>query len=82
LVFIPTYFAYLRPTSVNLSLRGPQIILDPSLVYLKFLFRIIKQFSIDFFIDWEGHFWVSALLFQITAQDSLKLTHRFIDKQL
>jgi len=60
-------------TSVYLSLRGP----DLSLVY-KFLFPINKQFSVDSFLDWVGHSWVIAHLYQITAPHSLPVTSTMI----
>jgi len=45
LVFIPTYFS-IRANFHCLSPRCPINFLDPSLVYIKFLFPIYKQFSI------------------------------------
>jgi len=30
------------------------------IVYIKLLFPFNKQFSIDSFLDWEGHYWVST----------------------
>jgi len=52
------------------SLSEVQSNLDPSPVYIKFLFPINKQFGIDSFLDWEGHYWVFAHLHQITATHS------------
>jgi len=72
MVFFPTYFG-IWANFRYLSLRGPINFLDPSLVYIKFLFPINKQFIIDSFLDWEGHYWVSAPLYQITAPHSLSL---------
>jgi len=34
---------------------------------------INKQFSIDFYLDWEGHHWIFAHLNQTTATRSLEL---------
>jgi len=44
--------------------------------FIKGCFSINKQFSIDSFLDWEGHHWVCTLLtcsLQTTASDLLKL---------
>jgi len=38
-----------------------------SLLYIKPLFPMNKQFSIDSFLDWKGHHWVSTHTFQKTA---------------
>jgi len=53
-----------------LSKRGPINFHDPSVVYIKFLFPIDKQYSIDSFLDWEGHYWLFRDLYQITAPHS------------
>jgi len=61
------------PTSVTSLPEVLWSFLDLSLVYIKFVFPINKQFvSIDSFLDWEGHYWVSAHCYQITAPHSLK----------
>jgi len=44
------------------SVRGLINFLDLSLVYIKLLFPINIQFSIDSFLDWEGHYWVFTIL--------------------
>jgi len=45
---------------------------DRSLVYIKFLYPINKQFNINSIPDWDGHYWVFADLNQITATQLLQ----------
>jgi len=57
-----------------LSLRGPLKILDPPSGYIKLMFPINKQFSIDSLLDWEGHNWVCQIF--IRFPDALSLSLR------
>jgi len=59
-----------EPSSVYLSLGGPPIILDPSLVHKKLLFPINKQLSIDSHLG-KVIVGIFAHLNQITTPHSL-----------
>jgi len=66
-------FFYFLPV-VNPLLRGPTFSwsnpfdpIPPLLLYVKLLFPINKQFSIDTYLDWEGLHWDFCLMFTSPA---------------
>jgi len=48
-------------------------ILDKTILYIKGCRSINKQFSIDSFLDWEGHHWVCIFTQMLSSDHSIKL---------
>jgi len=48
-----------------------------SLLYLKPLFPIDKQFSIDAFLDWEGHHWDSCSIYSFRQRSEYQPYYLF-----